>query len=134
MVAVNIQEGSDMPLSTSLISLLPVVALVVGYLIKDRLTNGDILAIALLAQLVIIIETMLGSNHHRWQYMSDLSGLRVAWAFLSVAASLGVAACAVFDVQQPASILCLSGIFLGQYMLIHSYWKRANAATEDPPH
>jgi hypothetical protein len=106
-----------MPLSTALFSLVPVLALSVGYLSKGRLTNGDVLMVTLLAQLSMIVESMFSAEHERLRYIGDLTGARRVYAALVVGGTVAVAACVAFDVPQPTAMLCLTLVFVGQFML-----------------
>ncbi len=106
-----------MPITTALFSLVPVLALTVGYLSKGRLTNGDVLMVTLLAQLSMIVESMFSSERERLRYIGDLTGVRRVYAALVVGGTVAVAACAAFDVPQPTALLSMTLVFVGQFML-----------------
>ena len=103
-------------------SIIPVIALMVAYLTTERLSNVDVLLVALLAQLSIVVPTMFGNEAQRQMYVANLTGTRRTWATMNVLGTVGVGVCTLFRADVSATMLCLTLVFAGQLMLELSHW------------
>lgn len=117
-----------MSIALSSISLIPLLVLVICILSTERLSNSEILSIALLSQLALHVQTMFSGEVSRSPYFADLHGGRLFWATLSVCGTLGVLVCAALEIIQIVTMFPLTAMFVGQYMLLYTYWKRARTA------